>query len=158
MQHKINNVLQKRNHLSVTPPLPVVKADSGASKHYFRIQDVALLDNVKSASGPTVFLPNNEALQATKEGNLPIPQLSNNGKKAHIIPTLTNTSLLSLGQLCDDNCTIVLRKPDLQVYKDHKIILKGVQNHADGQWYIVWENISPTTHRANIIVQRQSLR
>ena len=38
-----------------------------------------------------------------------------------------NHSLISLGQLCDDGCTVVLTKNDLIVYKHNEKILKGIQ-------------------------------
>ena len=96
-------------------PTVVAKADSGASKHYFRPQDINVLDNIIDEDGPTVALPDNTTLHATKSGTLPITGVSNSAKKVHIIPKLSSSSLISMGQLCDDDCDVHLRREDVGV-------------------------------------------
>ena len=153
---KIANTFTNHNS-SVIPPLPVVKADSGASRHYFRPEDSHVLKNLNTQPGPTVQLPDNSTLSSTKCGSLPIPTLSTNAKRTYVLKNLKNASLLSLGQLCDDDCIVQLRKPDMQVFKDGNIILKGIRNSEDGLWDVVWETKPTQTQKANIVVQRQSL-
>ena len=41
---------------------------------------------------------------------------------------------MSIGQLCDDNCAAVFRKHDLHVFKNNKLVLKGLRNYCDGLW------------------------
>jgi hypothetical protein len=41
-------------------------------------------------------------MKSTHTANLDIPQLSESAKAAHIFPAMDNTSLLSVGQLCDE--------------------------------------------------------
>jgi hypothetical protein len=53
-----------------------------------------------------------------------------------ILPNLKSSSLISLGQLCDDDCHIILNKENLTAIKNDKIILKGVRNPTDGLWDI----------------------
>ena len=60
--------------------------------------------------------------QHTQE-ELNIPQILPSAKTAHILPGLNNTSLLSLGQLADDGCIILLDKHYLNVFKIFDIIL-----------------------------------
>ena len=53
-----------------------------------------------------------------------------------ILPKLTSSSLISLGQLCDDNCAILLNKTKLLAIKKNKIILRGTRNPNDKLWDI----------------------
>ena len=84
----------------IPPPFIKAKADSGASNHYWRPQDVdALSNNESTMTGPKVKLPNNEIIQANQAGiiNLPTNKLSTKGATAHVFPNRQNASLISLG-------------------------------------------------------------
>ena len=55
-----------------------------------------------------VKLPDETSLQAKIKGFLPLhPSLINEAKTGHVIKKLTNVSLISIGQLCDDGCVAV---------------------------------------------------
>ena len=111
MQH---NTLQQK--FPLVPPTPttniVLKADSGATRHYFSQQDSHILQNkFKVKNGPQVKLPTNEKIQATHNGIIPwTNDLTYKAKLAHVLPHIRNSSLLSLGQLCDDNCDVWLSR------------------------------------------------
>ena len=83
----------------------VAKADSGATKHYFRPQDSNILKNLHQIEGGTpVHLPDGSAIQTTHQGNLPLStELSLTAITVNILPHLRSASLVSLGQLCDDD-------------------------------------------------------
>ena len=98
------------------------------------VRDKAILLNIIHQLGPTVYLPNNDNITSTAHGHLPLPELSSASTKTHILPDLQNSSLLSLGQLCDDNCIIHLTKQYLHVFKNNKLILTGFRNKNDGLW------------------------
>ena len=53
-----------------------------------------------------------------------------------ILPNLKGASLISIGQLCDDNCEVHLNKSTLLATKNKEIIMEGIQNPADGLWDI----------------------
>ena len=94
-------------------PIPsstiIAKGDSGATNHYWKQVDCQVLINIQHIPGPSVHQPNNTALASTGTGQLPLStSLSPTGKQAMIIPALKSASLISLGQLCDNNCQIVL--------------------------------------------------
>ena len=115
----------------------MAKGDSAASSHYWRDQDKTVLNNIKNCIGPSVLLPNNELISSTSRGQLPLSSdLSNAAKTAMILPKLTSSSLISLGQLCDDDCAILLNKNTLLAIKNNKIILKGTRNPHDKLWDI----------------------
>ena len=65
-----------------------------------------------------------------------------------ILPKLLSSSLISLGQLCDDDCDILLNKKILLAMKNKKIILKGYRNPNDKLWDIPIEKdlISPINY------------
>ena len=81
-------------------------------------------------------LPNSDLISSNEAGWLPIPNLSKEASHASVIPQLKTSSLISLGQLCDDDCTVLLNKNKLYAVKDDKVLLHGDRNHQDGLWDI----------------------
>ena len=98
------------------------------------LKDSSILQNLITKLGPTVFLPNNASITSSASGNIPIQSLSATSTKAHILPGLKNSSLLSLGQLCDDGCIVHLTKSTIHVFKNSNLILTGYRNPTDGLW------------------------
>ena len=43
---------------------------------------------------------------------------------------------MSIGQLCDDGCSIVFNERNLVAIKNNKVILQGTRNYSDGLWDI----------------------
>ena len=133
------------------------KADSGASKHYVRETDMKALTQISNEhNNRRVILPNNEKINVTKRGILMLNnKLSMKGKEASVLPNLKNTSLLSLGQLCDDNCEVWLNKKSLKVIKDNKTIITGERNNTDGLWdvRIPIKNNTKPREAANVLIK-----
>ena len=89
----------------------MAKGDSAASSHYYRDQDKAVLHDIQNCIEPSVLLPNNEFITSMSQGQLPLSsELTNKAKTAMILPKLASSSLILLGQLCDDDCEILLNK------------------------------------------------
>ena len=71
-----------------------------------------------------------------------------------VLPKLTSANLISIGQLCDDGCSIILDKTNMVAIKNNTIILKGKRNKLDELWDIpipkkkITANccVSPTKH------------
>ena len=127
--------------VSVDPPNAstiLAKADSGASSYYFRTQDQLALTNIRhTPCGPSVLLPDSTTIQATHTGHLQLhPSLSTKAQTAHVLEDISNASLVSLRQLCDDHCIAVLDTKKLQVFKDTVCVLQGDRNQQDGLWDI----------------------
>ena len=92
---------------------------------------------MRDTVGPSVQLPNNNFLPSSKQGEIPLSKfLTAIGTNAMVLPGLKSSSLISLGQLCDDNCNVLLTKTHLYVIKNKKIILTGTRNINDGLWDI----------------------
>ena len=125
------------SHLSSNNNIVIAKGDSGASAHYWREQDKAILQNIHPDTTVKVTLPNAEPISSTLKGTIPLSsKLTSKAKQATVLPNLHSSSLISLGQLCDDNCKVILDKKELNVYKDEQVLLKGYRNSKDGLWDI----------------------
>ena len=156
--------LVKTNTFNLIPPSNntiVCKADTGATKNYFTEKDSNILLNLKKVkNGPKVQLPNKMVLPTIFSGNIPLhPLLSNNATKAHIIKGLTNASLISIGQLCDNNCIAIFDKHDLKIFQNKILVLSGKRNQNDGLWDINIQNTNPTsTQQVNFIIQKSKTK
>ena len=115
-----------------------IKADSGASAHYFREEEAKILlnkQNIQQQQGPRVRLPDNTVMTPTKHGHLPIPTLSPATTSTHVYNKLRSASLVSVGQLCDEDCLAVFSKKYLHIFnKNGKVIINGSRNLQDGLW------------------------
>ena len=146
----------------------VLKADSGASKNFIRSSDAHILQNITlTPKGPIVALPDMSILKAEHQGSLPINGLSTNAKNAHILPGLKSTSLLSLGQICDDNCQVHLTKHNITILKNNQKIIEGYRNITDGLWDIVIPTkqtcakpppISENKNKLNVIINKATTK
>ena len=74
-------------------------------------------------------------MSATRTGNIPQEiSLSAHAKKAHTFDGLQSASLISSGQLCDDDCVAILDNNGINIFNGKKLILKGHRNKIDGLW------------------------
>ena len=115
----------------------IVKGDSAASHHYWQEEDKTVLLDKKASPGPSVLLLNSESMLSTSTGIIPLSKkLSTTASTAMILPGLKSASLISIGQLCDDNYDVFLNKKNLLAVKNKEIILEGTWNYTDGLWDI----------------------
>ena len=115
----------------------IAKGDSAASGHYWQQEDVDCLTRLTNSPGPSVTLPNNTFIQADQQGTLPLSKtLSTNARSVVVLPSLKSSSLISLGQLCDNDCRVLLDKRKLYVIKEKNMVLQGDRNRTDGLWDI----------------------
>ena len=112
----------------------IAKADSGASNHFWREQDIGVLHNLGHEHGPSVKLPDAKTINDTKVGYIPLSaNLSQRAQKARVLKDLKSSSLISIGQLVNDGCTTVVNDATLTVSKDNKIIIKYI-----GELYVLY--------------------
>ena len=116
------------NYVAVNKPASTMfklKADSGATCHYLKNEHNSFLKNLtKLSDGPHATLPNNSTIQATHSG-------------------LSNESLLSVGQFCNNNCIAIFTKHKMHILKNNKIILQGHRNFNDGLWDVQIPSVPP---------------
>ena len=137
----------------------ILKGDSGATNHYISPDAIHLLTNLQNNTNIHGQLPDSTTLSSTHTRILNIPRLSTAAKTAHLLPGLQNTSLMSLGQLVDDSCVILLTKNHLNVFRNFESIIQGVRNTQDRLWDIPFptKHPSPTFNSTNTKQQNQTL-
>ncbi len=64
----------------------------------------------KAEKPPQIHLPDGGQIFSTHECNLDIPWLPKEATRAHIVPGLAHTSLVSIKQLCDNGCKVLYDK------------------------------------------------
>ena len=62
--------------------------------------------------------------------------LSQEAQTGYIVPNLKNTTLISAGQSCNDNCIVTFDKKKAYVHKHDNLVLTGIRNEKDGLWDI----------------------
>ena len=110
-----------------------------------------------------VKLPDSTIIQATHKGIIPLHHsLLSQAQQAYSFPKITNSSLISIGQICDDNCTAIFNKQDLKIYKDTdvhivsgKSIINGTRNDTDGLWDI---HIHSNDTQPQIIIRKDKTK
>ena len=102
--------------------------DSGATGTFVASDDALHLQHrVPISNGPTVLAANGNVMRTTSVGQLPLsPFLSSAAQSAYVIDELQTGTLISLGQLCDDDVTAVFSKTAVNLLKN---------NH---QWSLVY--------------------
>ena len=76
----------------------IAKGDSGASAHYWRDEDKAILQNTHPNTSISVTLPNAQHIPSTLSGTIPLNNLlSTKAKMATVLPNLHSSLLISLG-------------------------------------------------------------
>ena len=111
-----------------------MKADSGASRKLLRQEDAHILRDRQFNDRPAVHLPDMTTIRSHEKLSLNIPGLSTTENESFVLKKLKSASLLSLGQLCDDNCVVILHKKYLVVQNKNAIIMTGNRNNTDGLW------------------------
>ena len=110
--NQVNKLRTRLKPPSIIPPTSFVtaKADSGASKHYWRPQDVTSLKNITSDPfGPCVKLPDNSLIRATHTGQEvnqhSYKQKDTNNKLVHIIMMVHLVGTFTTTGTCTGNNT-----------------------------------------------------
>ena len=83
--------------------------DTGTSHHNLALGDGNPQQYIPYATNdPQVMIPNGTNITAQARYNLQLPNVSKKASEADILPSFKH-SLLSVGQLCDDDCTAIFR-------------------------------------------------
>ena len=90
-----------------------------------------------------------EATTARELLSSPVPQGMFNG---HVLPTLKNHSIISLGKICDTGCEVLLAKKRALILHNDMAILGGIRKHI-GLWYLHKEKLSYTTRHTELCHQ-----
>ena len=92
----------------------IAKGDSTATINYLYNEDKRCLSKIYNHSEPPVILPYDTALHSTQQENLPLSdKLSSEAQKYTVLMDFKSSLLISLDQLCDDNCQVFLNNRKL---------------------------------------------
>lgn len=90
-------------------------------------------------------------MASTTTGQLPLsPHLSPAAQTAFVLDDLKTGTLISLSQLCDDDCIALFTKYNVKIIKDKRVIITG-QPITNGLWTI--PIATPPSHQANGILR-----
>ena len=144
----------------------IAKGDSAATGHYFTVNDACVLEDIKKERGHPVILPDNDVIGSTHGAQLLTPTpLPKAATKTAILPRLTSSSLVSLPQLCNHGCQVLLTDTDLHVVQNGNFVLEnnrgtqvlhGVRNQLDRLWDIQIPQ-KPTTFQQKRKIQQEKL-
>ena len=119
----------------VVPPPPSVILDSGATGTFVSSADALQLQRtVPITNGPTVLSASGTVMTPTHSGFLSLsPLLSDAAQSAFVLDNLKTRTLVSLSQLCDDDCVAIFTRFEVQILKKDKIIITG-KRMPNGLW------------------------
>jgi hypothetical protein len=116
------------------------------------MNDTAIIDsgctsNLLSATAPCmnkrgsyvplhVNMPNGTYIQLSHTSELIISALSPQARWAHVLPGLVQNYLISVGQLCDIGCNVILMKDNVEVNKDGKFVISGIRDQQSRLWRV----------------------
>ena len=110
-------------------------ADSGANIH-LAIQDNHTMAPVIMDNEMKAILPYGSIMELTHIATLQLPVLSKLSIQIYIYLKIQTASLISLGVLCDDGCTITLDKQSMYTLNNREEIIKGTSKNKTGMWEV----------------------
>ena len=127
--------------------------DSGATGTFVTSTDAEFLVNkTPVTNGPSVLSANGTAMPITVQGQLPLSKkLSSTAQAAFVLDDLKTGTLISLAQLCDDDCIAIFNKYDVKIMKDNQVIIQG-SRMPNGLWSLPLLHES-SAHQANGILR-----
>ena len=75
--------------------------------------------------------------------------------QGNVLGGFNNASLLSIGQLCNNECIALFDKRHLRVFKHRILILKGQRNWTDGLCDV---KIKPQQQQLNVIIRKDKTK
>ncbi len=90
-------------------------------------------------------------MPTTLQGTLPLSsKFSAPAQAAFVLDNLKTGTLISLAQLCDDDCIAIFTRYDVKLLKNNEVIITG-KRMANGLWSLPFH--SPSPHQANGILR-----
>ena len=113
-------------------PKPTMKTqyalfDSGATAH-FLVEGSEVINKQVAKCPLKIKLPDGTFIESTHTCNLNIPWLPNSITEAHIVPKLTQMSLVLTRKFCDAGCKVIFDVYECRVYYLDKLVLVGTRD------------------------------
>jgi hypothetical protein len=81
-------------------------------------------------------MPNGTTIQSSHTCNLLLTELPPQARQAHVFPGLVRNSLISVGQLCDNGCSVTFTKDQVTVSKNKKCVMYGSRDPKSRLWRV----------------------
>jgi hypothetical protein len=109
--------------------------DSGCTSNF--LSAAAPCSNKQAAHVPiNVNMPNGTKIQSSHICNLLLTYLPPQARQAHILPGLVHNSLISVGQLCDNDCSLTFTQDQVTVSKNGKHLMYGARDPKSRLWRV----------------------
>ena len=106
--------------------MPTAAPDTGSTGHFLALDTPNLPHPIVPSTNPiSVTVPNGQTMLSTHTTLLDIPKLPKAARQAHLFPDMPNTSLLSVGLLCDAGCIATFTQNSVTITLDDSPILTG---------------------------------
>jgi hypothetical protein len=91
-----------------------------------------------------VNMPNGTTIQSSHTCNLLLTGLPPQARQAHIITGLVHNSLILVGQLCDNGCSVNFTQDQVTVSKNGKCVMYGSRDPKSRLWRVDLKQIFGT--------------
>jgi hypothetical protein len=81
-------------------------------------------------------MPNGTTIQSSHTFNLLLIDLPPQARHAHILQGLVHNSLISVGQLCDNGCSVTFTQEQVTVSKNEKLVMYGSRDPKSRLWRV----------------------
>ena len=121
--------------------------NSGTNDHFMSVH--VNIENIIPTTRPLNFvIPDGNRMEHTHECDIMWPTLPKEATTGHIIPQLTQKSLLSIVKLFDAGCSVIFKHNSYIITYNNKIIIYGLKCPRTRLW-LVPLNIQKWTHRTD---------
>jgi hypothetical protein len=109
--------------------------DSGCTSNF--LSATAPCSNKKAAHVPlNVNMPNGTTILLSHTCNLLLRALPPQERQAHILPGLVHNPLISVGQLCDNGCSVTFTQDQVTVSRNEKCVIYGSRDPKSRLWRV----------------------
>jgi hypothetical protein len=117
--------------------------------HLFFWSATAPCISKRSAHIPlSVNMPNGTSIQSSHTCDLLLTEFPPQARKSHILPGLVHSSLISVGQLCDNGCDVTFNKDTFSVMNNGKCVMLGSRDPHSGLWRVYLKKSKPAMQSA----------
>jgi hypothetical protein len=141
----INENLYSYSSVAIPPNSPnhnrYAILDSGATGTFVTTSDAPHLSDISVVNdGPTILSASGNSMPTTLRGQLPLSdKLSVSAQAAFVLDDLKTGTLISLAQLCDDDCIAVFTRYDVKILKNNEVLITG-KRMPNGLWTLPFAN------------------
>jgi hypothetical protein len=109
--------------------------DSGSTSNF--LSATAPCSNKQAAHVPlNANMPNSTTIKSSHTCDLLLTDVPPQARKVHILPGLVHNSLISVGQLCDNECSVTFTQEQVTVPKNRECVMYGSRDSRSRLWRV----------------------